>query len=97
LRRCAQLSGALGPGNRALCDNWSWYYDAPHSEQEAEFAQLRRTAVDVTSVEAARFRRDKWWRTKRKWWRKTSKVIVEHLPANFQEAVDRFRQWAGHR
>jgi glycosyltransferase involved in cell wall biosynthesis len=91
LRRCAQLSGTLGPGDRALCDNWSWYYDAHHSEQEAEFAQLRRTAVDVTSVEAARFRRDKWWRKKKKWWRKTARVIVDHLPANLQEAVNRFR------
>jgi len=90
LRRYALLSGGLGPRDKAL---YRFQYDAPHLKLEAEFAQLLRTAVDVTSVEAARFKRNKWWR--KKWWRKTARVIAEHLPANLQKAVNRVKTRMG--
>src|SRR5262249_43840034 len=82
LGRYALLSGGLGPADRALSP---FQYDSPQFKLEAEFEELRRIAVDVTSVEAARFTRNKWWR--KGWWRQTARRIVEHLPYDSQVAV----------
>jgi hypothetical protein len=60
LRRYALLSSGLGAGDKVR--KFGFQYDLPHFELEAEFAQLRRKAVEVTSVEAGKLMRKKWWR-----------------------------------
>ena len=82
LSRYAVLSAGLGRRDRAL---YAFNYDKSKFQLEAEFEKLRRTAVDVTSVEAASFTRNKWWR--KKWWRQTARRIVEKWPGNLQSAI----------
>jgi glycosyltransferase involved in cell wall biosynthesis len=59
LRRYALLSSGLGARDKIL--RFGFQYDLARSELEAEFAELRRTAVDVTSKKARNLARKKWW------------------------------------
>jgi len=61
LRRYALLSTGLGVGDKSR--QFGFKYDLPHSELQAEFAELRRTALEATSAEARKLKRNKWWRS----------------------------------
>jgi len=60
LRRYALLGSWLGAGDKIR--RFGGQYDLSRYELEAEFAELRRTAVDATSKEARNLARKKWWR-----------------------------------
>jgi glycosyltransferase involved in cell wall biosynthesis len=61
LRRYKLLSGGLGAVDRE--NRWGFQYLLECSELETQFAELRRTAIDVTSVTARKLVRKKWWRS----------------------------------
>ena len=61
LRRYALLSSGLGPTDKQ--NEWGYQYDLGHDVLEAEFAELRRTSLDVTGAQARKLVREKWWRT----------------------------------
>lgn len=60
LSRYALLRGGLGATDRQ--HQFGFQYDLPRDELEEEFSRLRAAALDVTSAEARRLVRQKWWR-----------------------------------
>ena len=60
LRRYAQLASRLDPTDREY--QFGYQYDLGRDVLEAEFAELRRIAVDVTGAQARKLIRRKWWR-----------------------------------
>ena len=60
LRRYASLRSRLGATDKR--NRWGYQYNFEREVLENEFAELRRTAVDVTSAQARRLIRKKWWR-----------------------------------
>lgn len=60
LRRYAQLNARRGPIDWE--NKWGHQYERSHDILDAEFAELRRTAVDATSKQARKLARKKWWR-----------------------------------
>ncbi len=60
LRRYALLSSGLGATDKER--QYGYQYDLGRDVLEVEFAELRRTAVDVTGAQARKLIREKWWR-----------------------------------
>jgi Glycosyl transferase family 2 len=63
LRRYALLNARLGPTDKQ--NRWGHQYEFERDVLEAEFAELRRSSVDVTSAQARKLIRKKWWRPTR--------------------------------
>jgi hypothetical protein len=61
LRRYALLRGGLG--EKDLENRWGYQYLLHGSELEAQFTELRLTAIDVTSAAAGKLQRRRWWRS----------------------------------
>jgi hypothetical protein len=62
-RRYAELNGRRGPRDKQR--EWGHQYELSPEALDAEFAELDRTAVDVTGRRARQLVRKKWWRTPR--------------------------------
>jgi len=59
-RRYALLNDRLGASDKE--NKWGYQYDLGREVLDAKFAELRRTAIDVTSAQAQTLMRKKWWR-----------------------------------
>ncbi len=60
LRRYALLTSKLGATDKE--NRFGYQYDLGRNVLEAEFAELRRNAVDATGAQARKLIREKWWR-----------------------------------